>query len=274
MNGVGGAIKWMGFDGIMLDTEVELQNWQWTGPGGLSSQALTNTLVASRAKAWVQALNAGAGFDVPLYIYMSLPQAAQFPGGYCQYFCAYEGNDVGVANAITNSVYPAFVYGMATGTTAPIINGDTIFYDVASVTSTQAPFGTGASTGAAATTSWNAALNMTLNGAATYTFGGVSYPLQGFKNQRVNLRGSSLPLPSNAYLSPMCWVGDGQDGGSASSVPPWSVWTTDQWNAAIGPILKYSQHNTFAIFQGGQFIDYSNNTRFGAPGYNYTPVNG
>ena len=126
MHDVGGAIAWMGFDGILLDTEVEGQNWAWTGPGGLSTQALTNTLVASRAKGWVEALNEGAGFDVPIYTYLSLPQAAEFPGCYCQYYCAYHDNDTRVATAINNSVWPAFVYGMAEGTTAPIVNGDTI----------------------------------------------------------------------------------------------------------------------------------------------------
>ena len=143
----------MGCDGILLDTEVEGQNWAWTGPGGLSTPALTNSLVASRAQAWVKALNAGAGFDVPIYTYLSLPQAAQFPGCYCQYFCVYNGNDLAVATAINNSVYPAFVYGMAQGTRAPIISGDSIFYDWANVCATHAPYGTGADTGRAATTS-------------------------------------------------------------------------------------------------------------------------
>ena len=130
---VGGAIAWMGFDGVMLDTEVEGQNWAWTGPGSTGDQGTTNSLVASRAQAMIEALNTGAGFQVPIYTYMSLSTAAQFPGGYCQYFCAYNGNAVSAATAINNSVYPAFVYGMAQGTTAPIVSGDTIFYDWSNV---------------------------------------------------------------------------------------------------------------------------------------------
>ena len=87
----------------------------------------------------IEALNTGAGFQVPIYTYMSLPQAAQFPGGYCQYFCAYNGNAKSEVPAINNSVYPAFVYGMAQGTTAPVVSGDTIFYDWGNVISKVAP---------------------------------------------------------------------------------------------------------------------------------------
>ena len=271
MRDVGGAIAWMGFDGILLDTEVEGQNWAWTGPGGLSTHALTNTLVASRAKAWVEALNEGAGFDVPIYTYLSLPQAAEFPGCYCQYFCAYHGNNTDVARAINNSVWPAFVYGMAQGTTAPIVNGDSIFYDWANVCATVAPYGTGAATGSAATMSWDKALNMTLNGGVTYE--GVTY--QGFNNQRVNLSGTETPLPSNCYLTPMLWLADNADNPfNTATTPASGIWTTAQWAAARPAILEYCQYNTYSFFQGKTFIDYADNTYDNAPGYDYTPVKG
>ena len=271
MRGLGGAIAWMGFDGILLDTEVEGQNWAWTGPGGLSTQALTNTLVASRARAWVEALNEGAGFDVPIYTYLSLPQAAEFPGCYCQYFCAYHDNNAAVARAIDNSVWPAFVYGMAQGTTAPIVNGDSIFYDWANVCAIVAPYGTGPATGSAATASWDKALNMTLNGGVTYD--GVTY--NGFNNQRVNLSGTETPLPSNCYLSPMLWLADNDSNTfNRATTPASGIWTTDQWAAARPAILRYCQYNTYSFFQGKTFIDYADNTYDDAPGYNYTPVNG
>ncbi|MGO9857652.1 MAG: hypothetical protein ACLPYY_21755 [Acidimicrobiales bacterium] len=271
MQDVGGAIAWMGFDGVLLDTEVEGQNWAWTGPGGLSTQALTNSLVASRARDWVEALNEGAGFDVPIYTYLSLPQAAEFPGCYCQYFCAYNGNNAPVAAAISNSVYPAFVYGMAQGTTAPIVNGDSIFYDWSNVCANVAPYGTGADTGLAATTSWDKALNMNLNGGVTYK--GVTY--QGFNNQRVNLSGTETALPSNCYLSPMLWLADNDDNTfNTATAPASGIWTTAQWAAALPAILEYCQYNTYSFFQGKTFIDYADNTYDDAPGYDYTPVKG
>ena len=271
MQDLGGAIAWMGFDGILLDTEVEGQYWSWQGAGSTGNQGTTNSLVASRAQAWVEALNTGAGFQVPIYTYMSIPQASQFPGGYCQYFCAYYGNDAAAATAISNSVYPAFVYGMAQGTRAPIISGDTIFYDWANVCATAAPYGTGADTGSAATTSWDKALNMTLNGGVTYE--GVTY--QGFKNQRVNLSGTETPLPSNCYLTPMLWLADNDDNTfNTATTPASGIWTTDQWAAALPAILEYCQYNTYTFFQGKTFIDYADNIYDDAPGYNYTPVNG
>ena len=271
MQDVGGAIAWMGFDGVLLDTEVEGQNWAWTGPGGLSTQALTNSLVASRARDWVEALNEGAGFDVPIYTYLSLPQAAEFPGCYCQYFSAYNGNNAPVAAAISNSVYPAFVYGMAQGTTAPIVNGDSIFYDWSNVSANVAPYGTGADTGLAATTSWDKALNMNLNGGVTYK--GVTY--QGFNNQRVNLSGTETALPSNCYLSPMLWLADNDDNTfNTATAPASGIWTTAQWAAALPAILEYCQYNTYSFFQGKTFIDYADNTYDDAPGYDYTPVKG
>ena len=271
MRDVGGALAWMGFDGVLLDTEVEGQNWAWTGPGGLSTQALTNTLVASRAKAWVEALNEGAGFDVPIYTYLSLPQAAEFPGCYCQYYCAYHDNNAAVARAIDNSVWPAFVYGMAQGTTAPIVNGDSIFYDWANVCATVAPYGTGAGTGSVATTSWDKALDMNLNGGVTYN--GATY--QGFKNQRVNLSGTETPLPSNCYLTPMLWLADNADNTFNTATNPASgIWTTAQWAAARPAVLEYCQYNTYSFFQGKTFIDYADNTYDDAPGYDYTPAQG
>jgi hypothetical protein len=270
MQDVGGAIAWMGFDGILLDTEVEGQNWAWTGPGGLSTHPLTNSLVASRAKAWVEALNAGAGFDVPIYTYLSLPQAAAFPGCYLQYFCAYNGNDGAVAAAINKSVYPAFAYGMAQGTSAPIINGDSIFYDWANVCATYAPYGTGADTGGAATSSWDQALNMNLNGDVTQ---GTTY--RGFNNQRVNLSGKETPLPSNCYLTPILWLADNSEKTfNRATTPASGIWTTDQWAAARPAILEYCQYNTYSFFQGKTFVDYADNTYDDAPGYNYTPVQG
>ena len=154
MRNVGGAIAWMGFDGVLLDTEVEGQNWAWTGPGGLSTQALTNTLVASRAQAWVEALNEGAGFDVPIYTYLSLPQAQSSPVAIASTTAHTTTTTRTCATAINDSVWPAFVYGMARGTTAPIVNGDSIFYDWANVCATAAPYGTGGDPGSAATTSW------------------------------------------------------------------------------------------------------------------------
>ena len=271
MQEVGGAIAWMGFDGVMLDTEVEGQNWAWTGPGSTGDQGTTNSLVASRAQAMIEALNTGAGFQVPIYTYMSLSTAAQFPGGYCQYFCAYNGNAVSAATAINNSVYPAFVYGMAQGTTAPIVSGDTIFYDWSNVTAHVAPFGINVSTGSAGTASWKKALNMTLNGGVAYK--GVAY--NGFNNQRVDLSGTKTRLPSNCYLSPMMWVADTQDNKFNTATNPASgVWTTAQWDAALPALLEYCQHNTYSLFQSGTWVDYADNTRFGAPNYNYTPVNG
>jgi len=271
MENIGGAIAWMDFDGVLLDTEVGGQYWSWQGAGGTGNHGTTNSLVATRAQACVEALNAGAGFQVPIYTYMSVPQASQFFGGYCQYFCAYNGNDAATATAISSSVYPAFVYGMAQGTRAPIISGDTIFYDWANVCAPAAPYGTGADTGSAATRSWEKALKMTLDGGVTYE--GVTY--QGFNNQRVNLSGTETALPSNCYLSPMLWLADNDDNTiNTATTPASGIWTTAQWAAALPAILKHCQYNTYSLFQGKTFIDYADNTYDDAPGYNYTPVKG
>jgi hypothetical protein len=258
MENLGGAIAWMGFDGILWDTEVERQDWQWTGLGGLSSHALTNTLVASRGKAMMRAINTGAGFQVPMFTYMSEPQAAQIPGCYMQYLEAYNGNNTPVAEAITNSVYPAFIYGWSQGTSGPIVSGDPAFYYVASVCGGASPYGTGATTGAGATTSWNEALNMNLNGGPTYN--GVTY--QGFKKFRVNLSGTPTPLPSNAYITPILWLGDND----------MHVWSTAEFGTALPPILNHVQHNTYMIFQGAKWIDYAENTNTSPPA-DYTPLN-
>jgi hypothetical protein len=259
MQDLGGALAWMGFDGILLDTEVEGQYWAWTGPGGLSSHALTNSLVASRARGWVEALNTGAGFQVPIYTYMSESQSAQFPDCFFQYFCAYNGNNTTWAADISNSVYPAFVYGMAKGTTAPVVSGDPAFYYVGKICGGASPFGTGVTTGTGGTTSWSEALNMNLNGGATYH--GVTY--QGFKNFRVNLSGTQTPLPSNAYLTPILWVADNDE----------HVWTTAEFGTALPPILNHLGYNTYMIFQGKTFINYSDNTNTSPPA-GYTPVKG
>lgn len=279
MRDLGGALAWMGFDGVMLDTEVEGQNWAWTGPGGLSTQALTNSLAASRGQAWVEALNEGAGFDVPMYIYQSLPQVAYVPGTYTQYYCAHYGNVIAAAVGIQNSLWAPFVYGMAKGTTAPVINGEAIFYDWGGACGAAAPFSTSGSqsgTGADATAAWRDALNMTLNGLAEpYTYDGTTWTFPGFKNVTVNLSGTETPFPSNCYLSPMMWVADNQDNPSNTATHPTSgVWTTAQFAAALPALLEYCQYNTYSIFQGGTWVDYADNTRFGAPNYNYTPVNG
>jgi hypothetical protein len=269
MQDVGGAIAWMGFDGILLDTEVEGQNWAWTGPGGLSTHALTNTLVASRAQAWVEAMNngyraAGGSGDVPIYTYMSEPQAACVPGCYMQYIEAWNSNNTPVATAIGNSVYAAFAYGMAKGgPTAPVVNGDPIFYDVAGACGGAAPFGGDGTTGEGAKASWNAALNMELNGAAPYTHGGVTYQLPGFNNLTVNLSGAQTPLPSNVYLTPILWIADNDK----------HVWTTAEFATARPPILNKLGYNTYMIFQGKTFIDYADNTTTN-PAADYTPVKG
>jgi hypothetical protein len=287
MQGLGGAIAWMGFDGVMLDTEVEGQNWQANGPGTTGDFGTSNTLAASRGKAWVEAMNtgyhtAGGSGDVPIYVYQSLPQRAQLPGGYCQYYCAHFGNDTGVATGINTSLWAAFVLGMAQGTTAPIYLGDTIFYDAVNVWGSPAPYGTSASTGAAATASWNSALNMTLNGAAPYTFGGVTYQLPGFNNQRINMSGVQTPLPHNVYLSPMLWVADNTENTSNKATsPPSGVWTTGEYAAALPALKKYAQGGTWSLFQGGNYwINYADNvgqvagTKIPPPGYVYAPVDG
>ena len=279
MQDVGGAIAWMGFDGVMLDTEVEGQNWRWTGPGGLSTQALTNSLAASRGQAWVKALNEGAGFDVPMYIYQSLPRTAYLPGTYCQYYCAYNGNATAAAVGIQNSLWAPFVYGMAKGTTAPVVNGEAIFYDWGAACGATSPFvnsGSQRGTGAHATAAWDGALNMTLNGLPEpYTYDGTTWTFPGMKNLTVNLSGTETPFPSNCYLSPFIWVGDNSDNDfNTATTPASGVWTTAEYAAALPALLKHCQKNTFALFQGGTWVDYADNTRFGAPNYNYTPVNG
>jgi hypothetical protein len=213
-----------------------------------------------------------------MYIYQSLPQTAYVPGTYTQYYCAHNGNVTAAAVGIQNSLWAPFVYGMAKGTTAPVINGEAIFYDWGGACGAAAPFSTSASqrgTGTAATTAWREALNMTLNGVAPYTYDGTTWTFPGFKNVTVNLGGTETPLPSNCYLSPFIWVGDNSDNTfNTATTPASGVWTTAEYAAALPALLEYCQYNTFAFFQGGTWIDYAHNTTFDAPGYNYTPVNG
>jgi hypothetical protein len=283
MENLGGAIAWMGFDGVLLDTEVGSQVWSWLGIGNTGNQFTTNSLVASRGQAWVEALNTGAGFDVPIYTYQSIAQGATFPGTYTQYYNAYNGNATATATGMNDSVYPAFLYGMAKGTTAPIVSGETVFYSSGAVWTTHGPFGTGVGTGSAGTASWNAALDMTLNGATPYTYGGVTYKLPGFNNLTVNLSGTETPLPPNVYLTPMLWIPDNNESDENTETTPASgIWTTGWYAAALPALLEYCQHNTWSIFQEKEFVDYANSVgvigappiTIPAPGYHYTPVNG
>ena len=71
------------------------------------------------------------------------------------------------------------------------------------------------------------------------------------------------------------WVADTHDKKFNTATNPASgVWTTAQWDAAPSGATEYCQHNTYSLFQSGTSVDYADNTRFGAPNYNYTPVNG
>jgi len=282
---LGGALAWMGFDGIILDTEVEGQNWADNGPGTTGNFGTTNTLVASRATAWVEALNAGAGFQVPIYAYQSLPQNAVMPGGYGQYYCAYLGNDTSSAVAFNTSLWTAFVYGMAQGTTAPIMLGDTLFYNSVNVWGSHGPYGTNNGTDISTmTTSWNEACNMDLNGiggAGTYTYGANTFTLPGFNNQTVNLSGILTPMPDNVYMSPMLWVSDNTGGTyNTATTPASGIWTTAQYQAALPALETYAGYGTWALFQGASWCNYSDNVGtisgvvIPSPGYDYVPVNG
>jgi hypothetical protein len=273
----GCAVAQMNLDGMFWDTEgggigvgtspgSDFVTWCWcnhnNGYGSSSSLAQQNGWAQTAGANMMAAINAGfqslggnaciSGNQVPIITYQSTVAGyPQLLNGYMDKYYTFTGatttvtglGTVSYHTAIGASTWTAFLTGVASQTTGPIVLGDSLFYGYQFVTS-GGPYSADSDGG------WARALTDDRNSLA------------------------ALSLGSNVFISPFIWPYDNTAGNGGSG-----IWSQATWNQAIGPILAGCEGDTYFIFQytplvsGGTLVtNYADNTYNGSPNINYTPL--
>jgi hypothetical protein len=293
---LGDAMEWMGFDGAYFDNEdaqVDSGSGETTWCAGYWANSFGASTTVAQERAWAQAAGVsimgainggrsgtnGNNYTIINYCSNSGGRLGNFPGGvFTQYYnhygttvtIDYQGSKTLAPDtaAIDYSSYLWFMAGMASATTAPVVFGDSAFYNYQWVTTSGLP--------------WYSSVS-----AAQCWTNAIAADVAGFANV---CNGTTIPgftLPANCYVTPMIWPLD-QSTVSGNG----QTWTQSVWNSAYPAIWAGAQAGMYLVWQytgltygtGMGNVNYADNTYISPAepatsgtatdggGANYTPL--